>query len=353
MQRRGLCFVLVLVFVALETIFHTAEEESSVIVAGDDSNAILHFANNNNNNTNDKFGFYLMGDTPYATWEEKMLQEQISQLNKNKEDHILFTVHVGDIQKVDRTNCAESHYERVASMLRIGHLPTLVLPGDNDWYDCEDREASFSFFQQHLVSLEQDWQHELPIVRSKERPELFCFENNGILFLSIHLINGRVQDESADSRSARMEMNQEWVTKQLDNYFGKMRIRGVILLGHSLRSPRTRPFFEALATNFLNVPERLKVPVIYLHGDGHKWDVDQKFSHQLGWKYYYDIQVDQGAFADPCIVEVAKQVNGKLIPLRQEHENQHLLGKGLVRIDRQRGLYTSDYLDQWMEWSTC
>ena len=54
------------------------------------------------------------------------------------------------------------------------------------------------------------------------------------------------------------------------------------------------------------------------------------------WKYFYDIQVDQGAFADPCIVLKwpNKQVNGKLIPLQQQqHENQLLLGKGLVRIE--------------------
>ena len=72
------------------------------------------------------------------------------------------------------------------------------------------------------------------------------------------------------------------------------------------------------------------------------------------WKYFYDIQVDQGAFADPCIVLKwpNKQVNGKLIPLQQQqHESQLLLGKGLVRIDQQRGLYISDYLDYWWGFS--
>ena len=46
--------------------------------------------------------------------------------------------------------------------------------------------------------------------------------------------------------------------------------------------------------------------------------------------FYYDIQFDQGAFADPCIVLKwpNKQVNSKLIPLQQQHEQSALAGQG-------------------------
>jgi len=46
--------------------------------------------------------------------------------------------------------------------------------------------------------------------------------------------------------------------------------------------------------------------------------------------FYYDIQFDQGAFADPCIVLKwpNKQVKSKLIPLQQEHEQSALAGQG-------------------------
>jgi hypothetical protein len=131
----------------------------------------------------------------------------------------------------------------------------------------------------------------------------------------------------------------EWASYNIEKYFAERPIRGVLVLGHSLRSPRTRPFFESLATHFASGTGREKIPVMYLHGDGHDFDVDKKFSHQLHWRNYWDVQVDMGALADPIIVEVAAQVNGEIVPLQQEHENQLVVGRGLFRIDRQRGTY--------------
>jgi hypothetical protein len=314
------------------------------------NNVLLHTLVSNKTASYDKFGFYIMGDTPYADWEDSMLQFQIAELNENakvRDHNMLFTVHVGDIQKVQRTNCAESHYQHIANVLKAGSLPTLIIPGDNDWFDCPDREAGFSFFTKYLTRIDRHWHHNLPVMRNAKHPELFTLEHNGILFISIHLINGQVKDEAPDLWSARMERNQEWVAKSLDDYFSKMPIRGVVILGHSIRSPRTRPFFESLATNFVNDRKRRTIPVVYLHGDGHNWDVDHKFSQQLGWKYFYAVQIDQGAKGDPCIVEFAKQVNGKMVPLRLENDLQLLMGRGMVRIDRQRGSYTNEYLKAW------
>lgn len=349
MQRRIVWFLALFLVVALQSIIHVREEQQSDGFLGPSGTVVLHAMAQSQNETFDKFGFYVMGDTPYADWEESMLEQQIAELHRNQLDHILFTVHVGDIQKVQRTNCAESHYQHMASVLKAGPLPTLVIPGDNDWFDCSDRKASLSYFQSHLTMMDQDWHHDLAIVRHAEHPELLAMEHDGILFLSIHLINARIMDESQKVWKDRMMRNQEWVKQQLDHYFATKFIRGIIILGHSLRSPRTRSFFESLATNFLNDEQRLKVPVMYLHGDGHNWDIDHKFSHQLGWKNFYDVQVDQGAYADPCIVEFARQINGKTIPLRQQHENQILFGNGLMRIDRQRGRYTDSYLEKFKD----
>jgi hypothetical protein len=347
-QPRILALGLILMAASLEFCFHIVQGQQNTN-GWIGRQQELPLTAPNNNQTFDKFGFYLMGDTPYADWEDQMLQHQILNLHKNQSSHILFAVHVGDIQKVQRTDCAEAHYKHIADVLKDGPLPTFVIPGDNDWFDCHDRKTSFSLFRQYLTHLDQDWHHTFPIVRDVHNPELLALEHDGILFLSIHLINTRINDEPEINFQIRMTNNQVWVRQQLDHYFSSTYIRGVVILGHSLRSPRTRPFFEFLADSFLKNPERLKVPVVYLHGDGHNWDVDQKLSHQLGWKYFYDVQIDQGAYADPCIVEFAKQVKGRLIPMRQEHDNQLLLGRGLIRIDRQRGRYSKEYLEAWID----
>ncbi len=52
-----------------------------------------------------------------------------------------------------------------------------------------------------------------------------------------------------------------------------------------------------------------------------------------------DIQVDQGGLAPPVIVDIAPQVKGKLLGLKVSNDMQLVVGRGLVRIDRQEGLY--------------
>lgn len=230
----------------------------------------------------------------YRQWQEVRLEQQIVEMKEyvknNPNRNISFTVHVGDIQKVDNTKCAESSYERVASLLKKGPLPTLLIPGDNDWYDCPDRQGSFQLFMKYFGKFETMWHkadyQPLDVQRSEDNPELFVFYVEGILFVGIHLINAPPHQEEAELWDARMKMNKEWLALNVETYFEQYEIRGVIIFGHSLRSPRTRPFFLSASDYFLNITHRAELPVLYLHGDGHKWDVDQKLSHQLHWKHY-------------------------------------------------------------------
>ncbi|OEU22167.1 hypothetical protein FRACYDRAFT_232320 [Fragilariopsis cylindrus CCMP1102] len=303
------------------------------------------------------FSFYLMGDTPYRDWQESRLGIQMSEMKKYVKTHpernLSFTVHVGDIQKIANTQCEESSYKNISTLLRKGPLPTIVVPGDNDWYDCPNRTESFNFFLQYFGTLETKWHKNdykpLGIERSSENQELFVFYREGILFIGIHLINAPLDHEDIDSWNARMKMNKEWVAYNIESHFEKLEIRGVIILGHALRSPRTRPFFLSVADYFVNITHRQDLPVVYLHGDGHDWDVDTKLSHQLHWKHFRDIQVDQGGLADPVIVDIAPSINGKLKKLKERSDHLDLVvGNGLIRIDRQRGLYDNPKL---MEYS--
>ena len=222
-------------------------------------------------------------------------------------------------------------------------LPTLVVPGDNDWYDCPNRTEGFHFFLKHFGAFETSWHKKdykaLAIERSSDNPELFVFCIEGILFIGLHLINAPIEHEDIRSWDARMKMNKEWMARSVESHFRKSEIRGVVLLGHCLRSPRTRPFFLSVADYFIDISHRKNLPVVYLHGDGHDWDVDTKLSHQLHWKHFRDIQVDQGGLADPIIVDIASQKKGKLKRLKERNDLDLVIGRGLFRIDRQRGLY--------------
>jgi hypothetical protein len=283
----------------------------------------------------------------YRDWQEVRLDQQMFEMKEyvkhNPHHNISFTVHVGDIQKVTNTHCAESAYESTASILKKGPLPTFVIPGDNDWYDCPDRDEGFLLFMKHFGKFETKWHkadyEHLGIQRSEDNSELFVFYKEGILFIGIHLINAPPGQEAAQSWDARMNMNKEWVAKNVESYFEQYEVRGVIILGHALRSPRTRPFFLSIAEYFVNITAREDLPVLYLHGDGHDWDVDKKLSHQLKWKHYVDIQVDQGGMAPPVIVDIAPQVQGQLKGLKAINQMQLVVGRGLFRVDRQGGPY--------------
>jgi hypothetical protein len=219
--------------------------------------------------------------------------------------------------------------------------------------DCSDRKQGWELFGKYFFRFQKRWKQEAELdklgishmqtIHHSDHPELFAFKHASILFLSVHLINGEVGDEPKKDWDDRMTRSIEWVKSNVESYSSNFHIRGVIIFGHSVRSLRTRPFFESIFDCFRG--SRAQMPVVYLHGDGHYWGVDSKLSLQLGWKHYRDVQVDQGAFADPILVEIASEdVNGELVPLKVEHANQFLFGKGLIRIDRQRGRYGEDFL---------
>jgi hypothetical protein len=261
------------------------------------------------------------------------------------ERNITFGVHLGGTQKPSNSLCAESAYERIAALIAKGPRPTLVVPGNNDWYDCPRRADSFGYFMKNYGPsyIHSEWHSEhydiLNITRSSDHPELFVFYYEGILFIGIHLIDAPSGQESKTEWDDRLHMNKEWVALNVESSFEQREVRGVVVLGHGKRSPRTRPFFTSMSNYFVNITTREKLPVMYLHGNGLTYQVDRTFSHDVGWQYYYDVQVHQSGLADPIILDVARQRGGNVVALEEENDMQTTFGKGLFRIDRRQGVY--------------
>jgi hypothetical protein len=272
----------------------------------------------------------------------------------NRRPDTLFSVHVGDLFQAKRSKCAEAYFNIAQSSLLLGPLPTFVIAGDNDYYDCPNRTVAMEQFERFFVPFEQQWNNRMPegvptlnVERWEQRPQMFRFVHNGIIFMSVQLINGLPSDNTdglLDEWNARMADNAAWVSDSVETFWELYEIRGMVIFGHALRSPDSRPFFEAIAPTFLNNPRRLQMPVLYIHGDKHLWEIDTKLSEQLNWVNYRDIALDQGAWADPIVVQIAPVENGNTIPLTQENPNQYVLGDGLFRIDRQSGRYSSDFI---------
>jgi len=289
------------------------------------------------------FSFYFMADTPYTELEESRLQSQMAELRdgirKNPQRNITLGIHLGGTQK--SSQCAESTYEVHAYLLAKGPRPTFVTPGKSDWFDCPRREEAFGFFMKHMgPGLVSKWHanqsKNLDIQRSDQNPELFRFYAEGILFIGLHMIDPPADQEYISSRDKRMKESMQWFADSIEVNFAKREVRGVVLLGYSGQSERNKKFFTYTRKYFDNIRTRQNIPVLYLHGDGHSWKVDKDESP------FYDVQVDQGGLAEPCIVDVAPQSNGKVKSIHKDRHNkdqQVILGKGLFRVDQQGGRY--------------
>lgn len=291
------------------------------------------------------FAFYVMGDTPYGWRDEASLRHQIGDMHSHLHEKALFVIHLGDLQKCKVTNCSEEAFVKTKDYLLQLPLTTLVIPGDNDYHLCPNPKAGWHHFENHFIHSERDWKY-LDLVRSlpfnvtrwEKRPEMFVFVRAGVLFLSVNLVDVRPKRKDLQEEyDARMQDNLFWVRTNVKEMALRKDFRGVIIFGHSIRSPDTRPFFDGLEAIFKG--KLLLIPVLYMHGDGHQFKIDDRFAQTTGWDSYRAVQVDRGGAADPILVEVARVVGSKTVPLVKEKEMHYVLGDGLYRIDRRMGLY--------------
>ena len=251
-----------------------------------------------------------------------------------------FGFHLGGTQKV--SECGESTYKNHADMISEGPRPTFVTPGKVDWFDCPRQEEAFDYFLKHLgpnfVSRWSGYPFEtIDMRRSKENPELFSLYFQGILFVGLHMIDPPVNEESTSLRDERMKASMQWFAESIETNFVEREIRGVVVLGHAGRSERNESFFLHMRKYFDNSSTRQNLPVLYLHGNGRSWLVNKDLSP------FYEVQLDQGGLAEPCIIDVAPQRNGKVQNLHRDRnklDTQTILGKGLFRLDQQGGRYS-------------
>jgi hypothetical protein len=231
--------------------------------------------------------FYAMGDVPYTAEQEHILQRQISELPDDGQ----FVIHVGDI-KAGAPPCEETVYAKVSGMLAESATPLFIIPGDNEWNDCVDPAQGWVFWQKYFRRFDQRWQHRLPVFRQLEREENFSLVINDVLFIGINIVGGRVHD--ADEWTARHAQDMSWVRDNL-HQFGQD-VHSLVLFGHAAPAKQHQDFF----TPFSEAAQAFAKPVLYIHGDGHKWIEDRPFTA----KNILRIQVDQGGIAPPLKVTI-------------------------------------------------
>ncbi len=230
-----------------------------------------------------------MGDVPYSPSESVLLEKQIAEIGPDTE----FVVHVGDI-KAGAAPCEEKTYEEVARTLRQCAQPVLIVPGDNEWNDCGNitPDEAWRLWESHLLRLEQRWVHGFRVFRQLAREENFAFVHNGVLFVGVNLVGGRIHD--AHEWKRRQVEDLEWTRRNLRRHRGA--VSSAVIFGHATPTPNHELYF----VGFEREAKRFAKPILYLHGDGHRWVHDRPFEAQNILR----VQVDQGGIAPPIQVMV-------------------------------------------------
>jgi len=110
--------------------------------------------------------------------------------------------------------------------------------------------------------------------------------------VGINLVGGRVHD--AGEWQQRHAQDLEWTRRNLSE-FGDQ-VRSLVLFGHANVNQKHADFFDP----FIEEAKAFEKPILYLHGDGHRWIHDRPFAA----KNILRVQVDQGGIAPPLKVTV-------------------------------------------------
>ena len=130
------------------------------------------------------------------------------------------------------------------------------------------------------------------MTRDPQHPENFAFTANGVVFIGINLVGGKVLDPIAWSIHDRD--NIEWIKTQLAK--ADAPISRLVLFGHAMPDRKHRTFFAILNA----VAQSFAKPILYLHGDGHTWIKDFPFDA----KNILRVEVEPGGRANPLTVTV-------------------------------------------------
>jgi len=251
--------------------------------------------------------FSATGDVPYGSNEIPIFQQQIADHNLYSPSK--FLIHLGDI-KEGTSSCPESIYQDVSGILKELAAPCYIVPGDNEYNDCSDPTQAWQYWTAYFMHFEENFCGAFATEHQSVRQENFAFLLDGVLFVGINLVGGRVH--SQNEWNTRMQQDADWVDFQFQNKKSQVRAAVVFAQAGPDNSNRDLFFnqFRASAAAFAK-------PVLFMQGDGHSWKNDKPFPEQNITR----VQVNNGGEEDPVQVTVNTSTTNPWVFLRNPWSN--------------------------------
>jgi hypothetical protein len=249
----------------------------------------------------DAFSFAIFGDAPYSSGENEAFERVIDEMNT---EALAFVVNVGDIKAGSNSPCTDALYlERKRQFDRVAH-PFHFIPGDNDWVDCRRASNGGSDPIERLARLRRVFYGEGPFTGSRfaqlERqpgyPENTRWSRAGVVFVTLN-IQGSNDNFGFDAASdgehaARKRANLAWLAEAVAAAT-RTNALGLAVTTHANPFVRSKqdvyePYLEGMRV----AAERLRRPVLLIHGDTHHQRVDQPFVDAGGRPYAYLLRME-------------------------------------------------------------
>lgn len=266
--------------------------------------------------------FYVMGDVPYSikTPEELPEQERADYeflraeehhiarhlVGMNKDDTAAFGVHVGDIKR-GGWPCEEAFYLKTWALLRGSHIPMFILPGDNEWNDCERPTEAWAYWHEYFHEYDMLWPHGLAVERrAAEQPDDFgvSFMVSDVLFVGINL-TGTSTDVGEEFLPVA-ESALAWIVTSLEK--APTRPTRIVIFSHATiigggeGGVRGGVNFDHFVGGLSDWTNEHKIPTFYINGDAHKWDLDAPAFRSS--PYLARLTIDEGGSAPPVRITV-------------------------------------------------
>jgi hypothetical protein len=207
--------------------------------------------------------FYATANTPFTTDEEGQLQRNLAAIAQSNAH---FSVHLGSIHDSKASPCDTTTYNRVANLIEdASPRPVFILPGEEDWNNCEDPDSAWDAWISIFELYNQRWDltraidgEPITVYRQFNQLENWAFPVKGVLFIGVHVVNGHVPSKTEFQQ--RNRMNVQWVRGMSKKY--ESEVRAVVVCGNGQPGrPSNVNFFTTMSSFWSN----FSLPTLYVH----------------------------------------------------------------------------------------
>ena len=247
-----------------------------------------------------RFSFAIVGDAPYNLLEEPVFVQMLKDIDQ---EDVAFVVHVGDF-KGGASPCSDEMFDSRLRMFQASRHPFIYVPGDNDWTDCHRKAAGGYDPLERLAKLRQVFyaddmslgQRTFGLARQSDDPgtraEFRQYRENmrwvvdRVLFIGLNVQGsndnfGRTPQMDAEHEQ-RSRANAEWLRRSFELARRSALLAVFIVIQADpyfdrpfLRPPNAADVYAAFKQELLARTLAFGKPVFLVHGDTHRFRVDQ------------------------------------------------------------------------------